>query len=206
MAATMKGAISHILLLQEGLEFFYRSFSISNSLTCFCSFFTSYVELKSAFPCPGNALSPYSSYSLIQRRRLQPLIPNSVAVCVTDLSDSCASFTVAILNCLSYTARFIIWTAFLLLFSFCPVYYTPSSSLSCLPSFYHFMMERRRFFIPPSRRGGKASGYFRSAAEKNQAHPDAARPARLRPESKKDAGRRIGILLQMFTGERRREI
>lgn len=110
---------------KKAWSFFNRSFSISNSLTRFCSFFTSYVELKSAFPCPGNALSPYSSYSLIQRRRLQPLIPNSVAVCVTDLSDSCASFTAAILNCLSYTARFIIWTAFLLLFSFCPVYYTP---------------------------------------------------------------------------------
>ena len=114
---------------KKAWSFFNRSFSISNSLTRFCSFFTSYVELKSAFPCPGNALSPYSSYSLIQRRRLQPLIPNSVAVCVTDLSDSCASFTAAILNCLSYTARFIIWTAFLLLFSFCPVYYTPSTGL-----------------------------------------------------------------------------
>ena len=116
---------------KKAWSFFNRSFSISNSLTRFCSFFTSYVELKSAFPCPGNALSPYSSYSLIQRRRLQPLIPNSVAVCVTDLSDSYASFTAAILNCLSYTARFIIWTAFLLLFSFCPVYYTPSRMFFC---------------------------------------------------------------------------
>ena len=42
-----------------------------------------------------------------------PLIPNSAAVCATNLSVSCANFTVAILNYLSYTARFINWTTFL---------------------------------------------------------------------------------------------
>ena len=38
---------------------------------------------------------------------VHPLIPNSATVCATDLSVSCANFTAAILNCLSYTARFI---------------------------------------------------------------------------------------------------
>lgn len=88
-------------------NFFSISFSRCNSLFCFCNFFNSYVELKSAFPCPGNALSPYPSYSLIQRRKLHPLIPSSAAVCATDLSVSYANFTAAILNYLSYTARFI---------------------------------------------------------------------------------------------------
>ena len=62
---------------KKAWSFFNRSFSMRNS-SIFLSFFRSYVELKSAFPCPGNALSPFSSYLLIHRRRLLPLIPNSL--------------------------------------------------------------------------------------------------------------------------------
>lgn len=50
---------------------------------------------------------PYCSYSLIHRRRVPTLMPNVFAASLIDGFILCACFTAAILNCLSYTARFI---------------------------------------------------------------------------------------------------